>query len=406
MHMHRPCSLLAALLLTNLAGLEAQNTWIVAQSGGGHFTNVAPAVAAAQDGDLILVQPGYYNVIASGGIVTNKALRILGGAGRTLSGGLQPIVDVQGLAAGKTFIFDGFALTRVGSGGTYGPVYLQGNAGMVHLANLSISETGMGHSVEVNNCAHVTMTRCSTNIEVQCYTSSLTLNGCDFRGTPALQSSPAYGTPASPGMMALFSQVRITDCTILGGNGHLTMPAVTGLGIGGGNTVIARGPGRTIGAGTAGTQQPVNCPAIDLINGTLEIDAAMALVPHAGAPAIALSGTATSSFTNPVFLTSTGGSLGASVQFAIGSLPGELIGLWGGNVATYATATPYGTAWVDPAQALALAVAVQWPSGMYPTSIPVPNVPTLRGLLFGFHAVAGGTTEPVRLSALSPIVLR
>src|SRR5262245_16509689 len=127
----------AALLLAALTPLCAQTTWIVAPTGG-QFTNVAPAVAAAQDGDLILVQPGTYNVIASGGIVTNKSLRILGGPGRTLSGGDGRIVDVVGLASGKTFVLDGFALTRNVIAAAVGPIRLEGNAGMIHLANLSI----------------------------------------------------------------------------------------------------------------------------------------------------------------------------------------------------------------------------------------------------------------------------
>src|SRR5688572_31285725 len=128
--MHTRRYLVAVLLLP--APLLAQNTWIVAQAGGGHFNNLAPAVAAAQDGDLILVQPGYYDVVA-GGIVTNKGLRILGGPGRTLSGGGGPIVDLRGLPGGRTFVLDGFDLTRTGLGAALGPVNLQSNAGAVHL---------------------------------------------------------------------------------------------------------------------------------------------------------------------------------------------------------------------------------------------------------------------------------
>jgi hypothetical protein len=39
-------------------------------------------------------------------------------------------------------------------------------------------------------------------------------------------------------------------------------------------------------------------------------------------------------------------------------------------------------------------------------TIAVPNVASLRGAYYGFYALAGGSSEPWRWSALSPLVLR
>ena len=55
----RSARLCVLFLLT--AGTAAQNTWTVGPTGA-QFANLPPAVTAAQDGDLILVQPGGYNV--------------------------------------------------------------------------------------------------------------------------------------------------------------------------------------------------------------------------------------------------------------------------------------------------------------------------------------------------------
>ncbi len=46
------------------ASAVGQQTWTVAANGGGQFTDIAAAVAAAGEGDIILVQPGIYTSFA------------------------------------------------------------------------------------------------------------------------------------------------------------------------------------------------------------------------------------------------------------------------------------------------------------------------------------------------------
>jgi pectin methylesterase-like acyl-CoA thioesterase len=52
--------MLATVLVLLATPAPASQTWIVAQDGSGDFTEVQPAIDAAQDGDLILVKPGVY----------------------------------------------------------------------------------------------------------------------------------------------------------------------------------------------------------------------------------------------------------------------------------------------------------------------------------------------------------
>ena len=76
----------------------AQNTWIVdAASGpGANFTDLPVAVAAAADGDEILVRAGVYGMTT-----VTKALRITGEPGAELrSRRTDDVLLIQGLPAG------------------------------------------------------------------------------------------------------------------------------------------------------------------------------------------------------------------------------------------------------------------------------------------------------------------
>src|SRR5262245_32191336 len=235
------------------ASVTAQTIWTVGQSGA-NFTNLLPAVAAARDGDVILVQPGSYNV--QPGIVTNKALRILGGPGRQLlASSLYPILSVSGLPSGAQFVFDGFALSRswYGSGQPVGSILLSANAGSVHLAGLTIDDFSFDQWSNFNSCRHVTMTRCQCNVEIECNSSALTVVECNLHGRPAHWLPTGYGASATNALFTLRSEVHIARSVLTGGNGDVTMPASTALGCVIGHVVIAGDATATISAGQPGT---------------------------------------------------------------------------------------------------------------------------------------------------------
>ena len=94
-------SALGAVLAATAATADAQKTWIVdAQRGPGYdHAEIAPAIAAASEGDAIVVRAGSYAFPRS----VIKAVRILGEPGAILDlGPLANPFTVSAIGAGKT----------------------------------------------------------------------------------------------------------------------------------------------------------------------------------------------------------------------------------------------------------------------------------------------------------------
>lgn len=120
-----------------LAPLAAQTTWIVNASGGAgvHFTDLAPAVAAAADGDTIRCQHPLFGESLNG-FTTNKGLTIVGdGNGVPLTTLTAPI-QVVGLPAGRTFRLAGFQAVLDGEL----RIVLQNCQGHVEIDNVAARE--------------------------------------------------------------------------------------------------------------------------------------------------------------------------------------------------------------------------------------------------------------------------
>src|SRR5262245_13899443 len=401
------CAMFAAL---TGASVTAQTIWTVGGSGA-NFTNLRPAVAAAQDGDVILVQPGSYNV--EPGIVTNKALRILGGPGRQLlPSSLYPILSVSGLPSGAQFVFDGFALSRswYGSGQSVGAILLSANPGIVHLANLSIDDFSFDRWSDFQNCRLVTMTRCQSTVEIQCSHSDLTIVECNLRGRRARWLPTGYGFASSSALFTLGSEVHIARSVLTGGDGDVTMPPNAALAGLFGHIVIAGDGTSVIAAGQPGTTPASAASAVSIASIVLEIDPAVPLVPNAGAPPIELippSSSSTVITASQVAVTTSGGNLGGIALLSLYSPAGNPFALCAAPVAAAPIPTPFGNVWVDPNLAVYLAPGVQDASGVTTTSVAVPNNTALLGAVFGIQALsADANTAATTLSQLAVITLR
>jgi hypothetical protein len=139
--------------------LPAQTTWIVdANNGPGtSFTDIPPAIAAATDGDTVLVRSGTYT-----GFSTGKALKVIGEGSVGRPPTVLPPVIITGLAQGKTFTAANLYVDM--SSAPYFPLYqveLVENRGRIHLQNVDVNGWGIFSGIRwvvligyrISNCA-------------------------------------------------------------------------------------------------------------------------------------------------------------------------------------------------------------------------------------------------------------
>src|SRR5205809_924810 len=86
---------LGVCVLSSLASSALATTYVVSEGGGGQFTDIPPAIDAAQPGDVLLVVTGTYSPFTLG-----KGLTIIGYGQTPLSGG----VSILGVPAGETAV--------------------------------------------------------------------------------------------------------------------------------------------------------------------------------------------------------------------------------------------------------------------------------------------------------------
>jgi hypothetical protein len=325
----------------------------------------------------------------------------------------RTLLAVSGLASNKTFVFDGFELHSSSSDTFTSVVELTGNAGVVHLANLLVygacpflGGPNCDWYLQIQGCSHVTMTRCQViGLEVNCSSSRLTMTQCDVAGRPARWSSTGFGDAATSALFSIQSQVFVTQSVLRGGRGDVNLPGLEAIAALGGSVVVAGDSNSILAAGQQGPSSSLSS-AVALAAGVLfEIDGAVQVLPNGGAPPIRFVSAATVVTSRPVALTSSGGTVGSTIDFGVRTQSGEVLFLFGGLPTTQSVQTGLGPVWTDPTQVILLAAAVQGASELYTTSIAVPSVASLRGQLFAFYALAGGGTLQWRLSSLSTIML-
>ena len=203
----------------------AQSVWIVDDGGGAgvDFTDIPAAVAAAGEGDVIVVRDGRYHEFT----IIAKSLTVAADAGHhpivsetSLGNGTgNAVVRVFDLSAGQEVAVRGLEL-----GGTYHQLFsrtpyiqLQNNAGQIWIEDIKLGPVSFRafDGIEAVNCSAVTVSR-----------SAL---------TALCQPSPlATFVQSSNAVDAMGSNLTLWDCEIVGGEG---VPGFNGLPLHGGNGI-------------------------------------------------------------------------------------------------------------------------------------------------------------------------
>src|SRR5690349_4869715 len=95
------------LIVLGLGATAIADVIVVDANGGGQYTSIQTAIAAAQDGDILIVHTGTYPAFT----VDNRDLWIVSGNGAVVN--VNGTVRVRNLAASKACLLSGLQLTGV-----------------------------------------------------------------------------------------------------------------------------------------------------------------------------------------------------------------------------------------------------------------------------------------------------
>ncbi len=197
-----------------LACLLMQNTWVVDDNGGPgvDFTDIPPAIAAAADGDILVVQAGTYSPFA----LTGKGLRILGeGSPSTL---VQPppltsaTTTVADIPPGSRVWIEGMRL--MASSSPFFPAHhrllISGSSTRLTMSDVTVDGAFSGQGASAG--AAVTVDAAEAQL-LHCSVTGLSGTACAACGVPC-------AVPGGPGLRALDgARVHVAWSSIRGGAG-------------------------------------------------------------------------------------------------------------------------------------------------------------------------------------------
>lgn len=216
-------ALWSSLALVSLVGIARSETLIVDVNAGtcSDFTDLPPAIAAAQDGDTIRILPGSYSAFT-----LDKELTLIGEG----SVSVAPGAIIENIAAGERVTLVNISLTST----FFSPAEIRSCDGVVVLEN------GSSQTLELLQCADVRLRHQSfsyistiqvtdlrlfdasggytdvTDTRIEIVSSSLT----GFRG---LDGGTCFNPNGSPGGAAVFAstgaEVHVYDSILNGGDG-------------------------------------------------------------------------------------------------------------------------------------------------------------------------------------------
>jgi hypothetical protein len=189
-------------LLGWLAVPAPATTYVVDSNGGGQFTDIAPAIAAAQPGDVLLVMPGVYN-----GFTLDKGLTIIGYGTVTVAGD----ASVVGVPAGQTAALVALAPQNLSFTNCSGPVLAQDFAAVQHIAVSGCTDARI-RRVDTSIPDGPPMTACGVTA------SRAELVRCSLRASSAQEC--ASGVDGGTGLTITgASRVQLARSGAYGGNG-------------------------------------------------------------------------------------------------------------------------------------------------------------------------------------------
>lgn len=203
----RPALLLIASVFA-LSSLAHADVLVVAADGSGSFNDLPAAVAAAADGDVLLVQSGTY----SGFVVTDKQLDIVADSGANAV--IQGQVAITGLGATRSLTLTGLVIRGPASAppqstpalrfwNCAGSLRVQGCDVAGHAGAQCVDDATGATGVEIAACQDVAFARC-------------TLSGGDAGDFGAGFGYGGYGGAC---IGSSNSRIALHDCTLRGGRG-------------------------------------------------------------------------------------------------------------------------------------------------------------------------------------------
>ena len=374
MHPNLSLSVLALALLSSATA--AQHTWSVDDKGGGDFTDLPPAIAAAQPGDILVVRAGTYS-----NAVVSKGLRIVGDPGATAGALFQPMLTVDGVPFGQTLLWRGIGVAGVNRV----DVDIKRCRGLVLIEDLSL-----GGGIQIADSTQVSLHDVAANSTappLQVTASTVLLTNCRITGWLSA-GAPNHAITVER------SNVTMAHTSAVGGLLYSGPSTGSGVHLRSGNLTITGDSATTVAAGgaiVAGAPAPAILPA----GGTLTLDPAVRLSSYGGSPLI----------TGPAAVVMRAvPSLIADVQnqqldATVRANPGETVHLLAGVTLQPSVSLPIGDLWIGTFHAV-LDTAVVPPAGTHTTTLAVPPLPpgsiaTLQSMVVAGPVVTLSTAVPM-----------
>jgi hypothetical protein len=389
--------LLAAALCLATAS-AAQNTWIVdaGASPAAHFTDLPQAVAAAQDGDTLLVRPGRYSQTT----IDNKELKVLGDPTAHVYG-----LEVKNLAAGKSVALVDLT-TSVFLGGVMQFRFVNCN-GRVHAQRLScvvLMAVQDVPGIYVDNCAGVTLLNCDSQGAPGLFVrkSDVSVTGGRLHGTAAWLSydpqKPAepVGHASRAGVEAVDARVLLSQVAIQGGHSTSAggippfqakpLDPSPGIEVDATTLLVIAGDARTkIEAGADSYPTKTAVAAILGAGGPMLLDSAVQLNPANGASGHSGFGAVTSSLI-PAIIAAEGRGPGSRWTYVLRAAQGDMTLALLGAPSTPVVLGALGQLWLDASSFFVLGpLTVTSSAGELQLGLDVPADPSLRALQLGLQ---------------------
>lgn len=346
-HLSRAIACATALFIS---GTAFASTILVDQSGGGGaaFTDIPPAIAAAQPHDVILVSPGSYS-----GFTLSMDLVVLGaGPNVTVGSGTR----IHALPAGERIVLANLNLSDLRINNCTGTVVLDG------LRVYADAPNAFPDHLTVSTCTDVRAIHCTFGAAtffshdrgaVSVVASRMELVQCTVNGDAGTSTMCGIGQPGRPGVSAAnAARLHVSSTSSRGGNGgaaQYTCPELCNGGAGdggagvevtGGSQVFAMGRvTHILKGGMAGDGQDCPCdgsPGIGLVVGASTANWSGCL-PEGGAQFCFGLGQATLAYSGGVILQapqrapflerSATPAPGQALQFTVGGVPGDVVEL-------------------------------------------------------------------------------